>query len=60
MNLVLIRHGLPVAVIPPIRRAEYISAVMATNKGNLDPLRKIVAAAVVESCKDYLRIFGEK
>ncbi|HBC87174.1 MAG TPA: cell filamentation protein Fic [Lentisphaeria bacterium] len=60
MNMVLIKYGYPVVIIPPTRRREYISAVMSSNFGNFNEIRTLVAEMSRESCRDYLRMFSEK
>ena len=60
MNLILIKCGYPVVIIPPVRRREYISAVMRSNSGDFNEVRSLVAEMSRESCRDYLRMFAEK
>lgn len=59
MNLILIKYGYPVVIIPPARRMEYISAVMRSNSGDFDGVRALVSEMSRESCRDYLRMFAE-
>ena len=37
MNLVLLQNGYPIAIIPPVVRADYITALVKTNHGNSVP-----------------------
>jgi Fic family protein len=60
MNVILIKNGYPVTIIPPVIRREYISAVRDSNFGKLDGIRTLVAEMSQESCRDYLRMFSEK
>ncbi|MFZ2655698.1 MAG: Fic family protein [Victivallales bacterium] len=60
MNMFLIKYGYPVVIIPPVRRKEYISAVMSSNSGDFNGIRTLVAEMSRESCRDYLRMFSEK
>lgn len=57
-NLILIRHGYPIAVITNERRSSYIDALAyaQSNNDDVDELIKIVADASHESIIDYLRI----
>lgn len=57
-NLILIRHGYPIAVITNERRSSYIDALVyaQNNSDDVDELTKIVADASRESMIDYLRI----
>lgn len=59
MNLVLIRGGYPVVIIPPVRRMEYIAAADRGSRGAFGPMRTLVAEMALESCREHLRMFGE-
>lgn len=56
MNLILLRHQFPVAIIPPIKRLDYINALNESNKGNNEPFIKLIAEMVCESLKEYIRL----
>ncbi len=60
MNVILVKNGYPVTIIPSVRRMEYISAVRDSNFGNLDGIRTLIAEMSQESCRDYLRMFSGK
>ncbi len=60
MNMILMKNGYPIVIIPPVRRREYISAVMKSNSGNFKDIRTLVSEMSRESCLDYLRMFSEK
>ena len=57
LNLILIKNNLPVTIIPPIKRVEYIDACRKSNKGNDYPFIELIAAMQIEALKDYLRMF---
>ena len=55
MNLILIRHGYPMAIIPPILRPDYIALLEAahrTPKGFID----FIAAREIETLRELLRL----
>lgn len=55
MNLILLQHGYPPAIIRIKNRAEYITALEnAQNSNNIDEFYRIVAMAVDESIDSYL------
>ncbi len=56
MNLVLLQHGYTIALIPPLLRAEYISAL---EKGREDDslFLTLIAQVVKESQRDFIRLF---
>lgn len=58
MNLILLHHRYPIAIIPPVRRVEYLEALRASNRGDRKPFYGIVCDAVIESQKDYIRMLG--
>ena len=58
MNLILIRHGYPPAIIKadPQRRIAYLDALeQASVEGDLGPFELVVAEAVNESLERYLQ-----
>lgn len=59
-NLILVRHGFPIAVITNERRKDYIDSLVyaQNNNDDMDELVKIVAEASRESMIDYLRILS--
>lgn len=56
MNLVLLQGGFPIAVIPPVVRADYIAALVQVNKGNMQDFTNFISTMVYEALKDYARI----
>lgn len=57
LNLILIRAGYPIAVIPLERRSEYINALVAAQSGEgLDGLDQLVMDAVEVSLRETLEI----
>lgn len=59
MNLVLLQEGFTIAIIPPVVRADYISALVQANKGNKAPFFNFVSCMAYETMKDYLRIIKQ-
>lgn len=60
MNLALLQHGYPLVIIPPILRSEYIQALERSHSGDDAPFFQLIAAAVIEAQKDFLRLFGDQ
>lgn len=58
MNLALLQSGYNIVVIPPVVRADYISALQESNKGNYVPFVNFISEMVLESQKEYLRIIS--
>lgn len=60
MNLILLRHGFPVAVITNELRKEYIDALVyaQTNQNDTSKLTSLVADASRESLVEYLRVLS--
>ncbi len=59
MNLALIQDGYGIAIIPPVRRGEYIDALRASQRAkNPDntPFLSLIADCVIETQKDYCRL----
>lgn len=56
MNMVLLQEGYTIAIIPPVVRADYISALVKANKGNKSPFFNFISCMAYETMKDYLRI----
>ena len=55
MNLVLLRHGYTLAVIPPVLRGEYIALLEKAHTDDA-PFEKFIAERVLETQKDLLRM----
>ena len=58
MNLVLLQSGYNIVVIPPVVRADYISALQKTNSGNNTDFINFISEMVLESQKEYLKIIS--
>jgi Fic family protein len=56
MNLILLRAGYPIALIPPIYRTRYIEATKAGNKGDVMPFLGLLSQVAEQSLRDYLRL----
>lgn len=56
MNLILLKHGYNIAVIPPILRPNYIQALEKAHTSDVDFVN-LIAQCVKEGQKDYLRLF---
>lgn len=58
MNLALLQDGYPIAVIPPVLRAEYLDALRKSQSTPRDdkPFLDFIASACYESAKEYLRL----
>ena len=58
MNLALLQSGYNIVVIPPVARADYISALQETNKGNNTDFINFISEMVLESQKEYFKIIS--
>lgn len=58
MNLALLQSGYNIVVIPPVVRADYISAIQKTNGGNNTEFINFISEMVLESQKEYLKIIS--
>lgn len=58
MNLALLQSGYNIVVIPPVVRADYISALQKTNSGNNTDFINFISEMVLESQKEYLKIIS--
>lgn len=58
MNLALLQSGYNIVVIPPVVRADYISALQETNKDNNTDFINFISEMVLESQKEYLKIIS--
>ncbi len=56
LSILALKNGYCPVIIPPIRRAEYISALQKTNKGNLSALRIVILSVVHEEMKSLKRL----
>lgn len=56
LNLALLQAGYGLAIIPPILRSQYISAVALAKKGQVQSFLDFIVEIVWESQKDYLRV----
>lgn len=59
MNLALMQAGYIIAVIPPLKRSEYISALEKAHKNDADFI-ELIASCVFETQKDLLRMTNGK
>ena len=61
MNLILMKHGYPAAVLPVSKRLDYYNALDKTHTENdYDDFIKLIADIVEESFKPYWFILGIK
>ena len=61
MNLALLQAGYGIAIIPPVRRGEYIETLRISQRENRpdnDPFIALIAECVIETQKDYCRLLG--
>lgn len=58
MNLALLQSGYNIVVIPPVVRADYISALQKTNSSNNTEFINFISEMVLESQKEYLKIIS--
>lgn len=56
LSILALKNGYCPVIIPPIRRAEYISALQKTDKGNLSELRVVIFSVVHEEMKSLKRL----
>ena len=59
MNAALMQAGYIIAIIPPLKRAEYISALEKAHKNDADFI-ELIASCVYETQKDLLRVANGK
>lgn len=57
MNLILLKNGYSITIIPPIYRAQYIACAYQGNKGNQIPFINLLSSMVYESQKEFLKLF---
>lgn len=60
MNLLLIRAGYTITIVPPIYRAEYIKCAYEGNKDNHTHFIHFLSCMVYESQKEYLNLLSPK
>lgn len=58
MNSALLQRGYNIVVIPPVVRADYISALQETNKGNNTDFINFISEMVLESQKNTLKLLA--
>lgn len=56
LSIFTMKNSYSPVIIPPIKRAEYISAMRESNKGNLTPLRGLIISIVYEEMKSLKRL----
>lgn len=56
MNLILLKNGYSITIIPPINRSEYIAAAYQGNKDNHIPFINLLSSMVYESQKEFLKL----
>ncbi len=59
MNLALIQAGYRIAIIPPVRRGEYIETLRISQRekqADNTPFICLIADCVIETQKDYCRL----
>ncbi len=56
LTLLTLKNGYCPVIIPPILRGEYIAAMQKANKGNVSPLRDLIASVVYEEMKAFRRL----
>ena len=59
MNLILIRHGYPITIIPPILRPEYITLLEEAHR-NPEKFIGFIAERVAETLREILRLLGNE
>ena len=58
MNLILLQHGFPIALITNEQRSDYLSFLEQADEGNLLPFKNLIIEAVRNSLCDYLNIIA--
>jgi len=56
LSLMALKNGYGPVVIPPIRRAEYITALQKTNKRDLNTLRAFILSVIYEEMRSLKKI----
>jgi Fic family protein len=63
MNLILVNKGYQIIIIPPIRRMDYINALVAAQREHApsdEAFIRLIAECEIEAQKDYCRMFSIK
>jgi len=58
MNLILIRHGYPVAIIPPILRSEYITLLEIAHR-TPEKFIDFIVDREIDTLRELLRLLGD-
>jgi Fic family protein len=56
LSVLALKDGYCPVIIPPVRRAEYISSLQKTNKGDLSSLRALILSVIYEEMKSLKRL----
>jgi Fic family protein len=56
LSILSMKNGYSPVIIPPIRRAEYITALQKTNKGDIETLRTFLISVIHEEMKSLERL----
>jgi Fic family protein len=56
LSILTMKNGYCPVIIPPIKRADYITALQKTNKGDLQTLRVLILSVVYEEMKSLKRL----
>lgn len=56
LSILTMKHGFCPVIIPPIRRAEYITALQKTNKGDFNALRVLILSVIYEEMKSLQKL----
>lgn len=56
LSVLALKDGYCPVIIPPVRRAEYISSLQETNKGDLSSLRALIVSVIYEEMKSLKRL----
>lgn len=58
LSIMAMKNGYCPVIIPPVRRAEYITAMQKANKGDLYPIRALIINVILEEMKSLKRLLG--
>lgn len=56
LSIMTMKNGYCPVIIPPVRRAEYITSLQKTNRGDLNALRAFIFSVIYEEMKSLSRI----
>ncbi|MBU4320619.1 MAG: Fic family protein [Thermodesulfovibrionales bacterium] len=56
LSILSMKNGYCPIIVPPIRRAEYITAMQKSNKGDLNTLRAFILSVIYEEMKSLTRL----